>query len=187
MSTVEKDIQELEAWFQKEWNTVQDKVIPVVIKAMQDIRLAETSGILPVIATALAPITKGLSVEINDFINQESINILADALAIQQVPILKTATEEEILAFESAIALALGGKSFQKASAIYVKVTADWYIMIKDALNENNGTLGYAQIVSLIFDMYQKYVDDITTVAASKAIEGNATINEGKAGAEASI
>lgn len=173
MNALEKDIDLLEAWFQKEWDVVEDKVIPVVIKAMQDVRIAETSGALPAIATGLAPITKGLSVEINDFINQESINILADALAIQTVPILKTATEDEITAFESAVALALGGKTFQEESAIYVKVTADWYIMIKTALNENDGTLGYAQIVALVFAMYQKYIDDIT-VAAAQAAQTNA-------------
>lgn len=167
MNDLQKDVQLLENWFQKEWDIVEDKVIPVVIKAMQDVRIAESSGILPAIATALAPITKGLSIELNNFINQKSINILADALAIKTVPILATATEDEIIAFESAVALALGGKSFQQASAIYVKVTADWYVMIKDAINENNGTLGYAEIVSLIFNMYQKYLSDISAATAA--------------------
>jgi len=148
------------AWVKKTFNTIKVDVAPIAVGIVEDIKNAEANGILPAIANALSTITGGLSVTINADIQAAIPNTLAALLALEGLP--SNPTADQITAFENAVLKAISSKSFQQKSALWTTLAGQVYILIATDLKQNNGTLTFAQIVTLVEDAYQQYLADLS-------------------------
>lgn len=174
ITDLENDFIKAEKWLVGEFAVLKGKIAPIVVEAVEAVKTAEASGIVSAIATALSPITKGLSVEVNDAIIAGIPGALSFALGIEGLP--ANATPAQILAWEQSVLTAVGGQPLAIAGTWESVFGASLYGIIQTAIasnagTANAGTLTLAQCMSIVEQAFQAYT-------AAKAAGTSATLPE---------
>lgn len=149
---------------------IKIKVAPLIVGIIEAVKAAETSGILPAIATVLAPITKNLSVTINNLVQANINTQLAVWLGIEGLP--ANPTEAQELAFSNAVAVAYEGK--KAAETVNGQVEQELGVQLYNIIVKTVGADKVAgtnvtanQIAGDIEEAYQDYVADQAAAAAA--------------------
>lgn len=95
-------------WLGNIFHDVKVKLAPIIVGILQAVKGGETSGVLPAIANALSPITKGLSVTVNNLLSANINNALAAFLGIEALT--SSPTEAQLDAFGLLVMTAIEGK-----------------------------------------------------------------------------
>ena len=152
-------LQDIGAWFKKVFGHAIKDIDKIAITVTQYIKIGLETGVVQAIAKALDGVTGHISTEVYDFLNKEIPKLLAAELALQGLP--ENPTEADIIAFENAVLAAIVSKTDQQKSAVWTKLTAQVFILFSDALKANNGHLTFAEIVGIIEQAYQDYLQDV--------------------------
>lgn len=178
LTDLEKDLVNAEHWLVDEFGKLKGIIAPAAVKAVEAIQSAEASGIIDAVAEALSPVTKGLSVVINDDIKAGIPVALAIGLGIEGLP--ANATPAQVEAFGQAILKATGNNNLLVKGTWETNVASQIYGLIQTAITSNAGTanagtLTLAQIVPLVEQAFQ-----LITAAKAAAAAGNAPeVNSG--------
>jgi hypothetical protein len=146
------------AWFAKVFKVIAVDADKFAITVTEYIKQGLDTGILGAIAKGLDSITGHVSTEVLAFLQAEIPKALAVELAIQGLPANPTA--DDIATFEKEILTAIGGKDLVSKSKLWTTFSVQVFTLVQTALKANNDTLTFAQIVSLIEQAYQDYVQD---------------------------
>jgi hypothetical protein len=148
-----RDAKAVEKWFAEAFVDIKTDIAPVLVSVIEAVRTAETDGILPAIANALSPLTKGLSVEVNNKIIAGIPGALAVALGIEGLPTNPTAAQ--VTAFCDAAVTAIAGKEADVKGSAYTTTVGQFYILIETSLESKIGlTVG-----AMIEDVEEAYAD----------------------------
>lgn len=153
--------QEALAWLKKEFAVIKIKIVPVVITIVEAIKSVEDNGVLSAIAAVLNTITDGISVEVNSWLQLEIPRVLAVLLGIENLPV--NPTQDQIVAFENAVVTAIAGLNALDRSKVWTLLSSELYISISAKLHQDNGTLTYADIISLINEGFKDYQAAVAT------------------------
>lgn len=158
-----RDAVAVEKWFANAFVDIKTDIAPVLVNVIEAIRTAETDGLLPAIANALSPLTKGLSVEVNNKIAAGIPKALAVALGIEGLPANPTAAQ--VTAFCDAAITAIAGKEADVKGSAYTETVGQLYVLIESSLESKTGlTVG-----AVIVDVEQAYEDMEENIAAQAA------------------
>lgn len=146
------------AWFAKVFKVIAVDADKFAITVTEYIKQGLDTGILGAIAKALDSITGHVSTEVLAFLQAEIPKALAVELAIQGLPANPTA--DDIATFEKEILTVIGGKDLVSKSKLWTTFSVQVFTLVQAALKANNDNLTFAQIVALIEQAYQDYVQD---------------------------
>lgn len=161
-------------WLGGIFHDIKIKVAPLVVGILEAIKTGETSGVIPAIANVLAPITKNLSVTVNNLVQANINTQLAVWLGVEGLPTDPTPAQEQ--AFSSAVAVAFEGKV--AAASVKGQVEQALSVQIYDIIVKTVGADKVAgtkvtanQIAGDIEEAYQDFVADqaAATAAANTA------------------
>lgn len=137
---VEVGIKDAETFLVDEFGVLKGVIAPAVVTAVNAVSAAEASGVLPAIALALSPVTKGLSVAINNQIEAGLPTAIAIALGIEGLP--ADPTPAELTAFGQAALNAI--EKIKGSGAVsgtwQVNLAGQIYGLIQSAIAANAGT-----------------------------------------------
>jgi hypothetical protein len=148
-------------WLGGIFHDVKVKLAPIIVGLLQILKGGESSGILPLLANALSPITKGLSVAANALLMTNINNQLALWLGIEQLPASPTLAQEE--AFGLLVLTAIEGKKATQtvAGQVNVDLAAILYNTIANTVGADkiaNLKVTAGQIAIDVEQSYQQWV-----------------------------
>lgn len=144
-------------WLSKAFANIQQHAAPIAVAIVEGVKSLSDAGIL----TDLAAILPGaIPKEAVTLIQNALPKILADLLAIEGLS--ANATPEQIQTFVNSIIASFASKTFQAKSQLLTLLGVQVYNLIETEINKNpaNAKLTFAQIVTIIENSYQDYVQD---------------------------
>lgn len=170
LKSIGRDAVAVEQWLAKAFQDVEKDIAPVLVSAIEAIRNAEAGGILPAIAKALDPYTKGLATEINNKIIAGIPTALSIALAIEGLP--ANATPAQLETWENSVIAAIAGKEAEVKGSAYTKTVTEFYILIQATIASPGGaTVG--KVLVDVEEAYQDLQQNIADAAAGVDDSGN--------------
>jgi|GEM_PF-2812010 len=145
------------AWLKKVFAEIKD-FAPVAVSITEQIKAALDSGAVGFLAKVIDGLTHSqIAEDVIAVIEQYLPKVLAVELAIEGLP--ANPSDADIAAFEQRILAAFNVTD--NKSKLYTTLAAQIYGLLKAALEANAGKLTFAQIVALIEQAYQDYLDDL--------------------------
>lgn len=166
----ETGFKDAETFLVGEFEVLKGEIAPAVVKAITAVQTAEASGVVPAIAAALSPLTKGLSVTINNYIEANLPKALAIAIGLQGFP--DSPTQADITNLGQEILTAWGGPSLAAKGTIPTNLAGQVYNLIQTAIAGNAGTaqagtLTLGQIIVLVEKAFEELTADQTAAATN--------------------